>query len=243
MDLVCVTLLLEDEVARGIEDVGLMLVVHIDGADPALSVNGDGSDTTSALGDLDSLLLLACAGIPCEDGWLGAALTGDGSLALWADADAQDIIGVMILVVGDVLGSVFDLTATEEFLGVGLRVKNDTESSGHVDSLAVLVPVDVLLGVSASVTINVLEVVLSGWLVVVHWVVIVGFNDLSKPWTDGHELLTLSFFHLEEVILAVIFVLSTVAFDGVAGLLVVLDTAAILGEIGVVGKFAWCLSG
>ena len=159
MNLVAITLLLEDAGTIVVIDVDLMFVVHIDGADPAISVDSDGSDSTSARSDLDSLLLLTSAGIPGEDGGLEASLTGDGSLTVGADTDAHNIIGVMVLVICDVLGGVFNFTTTEELLGVGLLIKNDTEGSSHVDSLSFRVIVDVLSGISASVTIDVLELV------------------------------------------------------------------------------------
>jgi len=157
VDLVGVTLRLEDGVTRVVVDVDLMFVVEIDSGDPALSVDCDSSDTTSALGDLDSLLLLTGVGVPGEDGGLGADLTGDSGLSVGADADAHDIIGVMLGVVGNVLGGVVDLATTEECLGVGCSVENDTEGGSHVDGLTLGVPVDVLSGVGASVTIDVLE--------------------------------------------------------------------------------------
>jgi len=65
----------------------------------------------------------------------------------------------MVHVICDVFGSVFNFTTTEELLGVGLLIKNDTEGSSHVDSLSFRVIVDVLSGISASVTIDVLELV------------------------------------------------------------------------------------
>ena len=238
-----ITLLLENLVALVVEDVDLMFVVEIHSSNPAVVVDGASFDTTSALGDLDSLLLLTSARVPGEDGGLGADLSGDGGSACVVYANAHNIIGVMSLVIGDVLGRVVDLTTTEEFLGVGLGVKDDTEGGGHVDSGASVVPVDVLLGVSASVTIDVLEVVLDGWLVWVDGVVLIGLDDLSQPGADGHELLASSLLHFEEVILATIVVFTTVTVDGLAGLLVVLHAATVGLEIGVVGELAWCLSG
>lgn len=65
-----------------------------------------------------------------------------------------------LLVVGNVLGSVVDLAATEELLGVGVGVQDDSEGSSHVDGMAMVVEVDVLARVSASVTVHVLKGVL-----------------------------------------------------------------------------------
>ena len=242
MDLVGVTLLLHDLVARVVEDVDLMLVVEIDGSNPAITVDCDSSDTTGALGDLDSLLLLSGACVPGEDGRLGADLTGNSGLALRADTDAHNIIGVMLHVIGNVLGSGLDLTATEEFLGVGCWVKNDTEGSSHVDSLVIAVEVDVLLAVSATVAVDVLEIVLSSGLVVVDWVVLIGFDDLSEPGANGHELLTLSLLDLEEVIFSGVVVLATIGIASLTGLFIIDLAAAVSGEVGVVGKLAWCRS-
>jgi hypothetical protein len=67
---------------------------------------------------------------------------------------------VCISVVGNVLGSVSDLATSEELLGVGGLVKDDSKGSGHVDGIAILVEEDVLSAVSASVSVDVLEVVL-----------------------------------------------------------------------------------
>ena len=122
-----------------------MLVVQIDSSDPAIGVDGDGGDATSALSNLYSLLFLAGAGVPREDGGLGADLAGDSGVATRVNTDAHHIIGVVVLVIGDVLGSVVNLAASEEFLGVGRDVEDDTQGSSHVDSLALVVPVNVLL--------------------------------------------------------------------------------------------------
>lgn len=148
-----------------------MLVVEINGSNPAVTVDCDSGDTTGALGNLYSLLLLAGASVPGEDGRLGADLAGDSSLALGADTDAHNVISVVVHVVGNIFGRVIDLTTTEELLGVGGDVENDTESSSHVDGLAIAVPVDVLLAVGATIAVDVFEVILGGGLVVVDWVV------------------------------------------------------------------------
>ena len=242
MDLVGVTLLLHDLVARVVEDVDLMLVVEIDSGNPAITVDCDGSDTTGALGNLYSLLLLSSACVPGEDGGLGADLAGDSGLALGANTDAHNIIGVMLHVIGNVLGSAVDLTTTEEFLGVGCWVKNDTKSSSHVDCLSTAVEVDVLLAVGATVAVDVLELVLSGGLVVVDWVVLIGLDDLSEPGAHGHKLLTLSLLDLEEVIFSGVVVLATIGIASLTGLFVIDLAAAVSGEVGVVGKLAWCRS-
>ena len=242
MDLVSVTLLLHDLVATVVEDVDLMLVVEIHGSNPAITVDCDGGDTTGALGNLYSLLLLAGASVPGEDGRLGANLAGNGSLALRADTDAHNVISVVVHVVCDVFRRVFDLTTAEELLGVAGGVENDTESGSHVDSLALAVPVDVLLAVGATIAVDVLEFVLGGGLVVVDGVVLIGFDDLSEPWAHRHELLALSLLHLEEVIFSAVVVLATVGVSGLACLFVIDLTTAVSGEVGVVGKLAWCRS-
>lgn len=159
MDLVSVTLLLHDLVARGIEDVDLMFVVEINGGNPALTVDCYSGDATSALGNLYSLLLLAGACVPGEDGRLGTDLARDSSLALRAYTDAHNIISVMVQVIGDVLGCGIDFTTTEELLGVRGWVKNDTKSGSHVDSLVLAVKVNVLLAVRATVAVDVLEII------------------------------------------------------------------------------------
>ena len=210
MDLVGITLGLEAAVATGIIDVDLVLVVKIDSSDPAFFVDSNSCDTTGSLGDLYSLFLLTSAGIPGEDGGLGANLTGGSGVAGRVESDAHNIISVVIGVIGDVLGSAIDLTTTEEFLGVAVSVENDTESGGHVDSLASTVEVDVLLGVSASVTIDVLELVASRRRVVIHRIMLSWLLNLANPGAHSHELLTLSLFNFEEIVLTTIIVFTTV---------------------------------
>lgn len=179
MDLVGITLLLEDAVTIVVIDVDLMFVVKIDSADPAFRVDSDGLDSTSALSDLHSLLLLTGLGIPSEDGRLIASLTRDSSSTVGAHTDAHNIIGMVVHVISDILSRAVNFTTTKEFLGVGLGVKNDTEGSGHVNGLSTGVEVDVLLGVSASVTIDVLEIVGNARGILVDIVMAVRLNNLT----------------------------------------------------------------
>jgi len=181
VNLVSITILLHDLLARTVEHVHLMVVVTISGANPAFGVDGDSLDTTSALGDLYPLLLLAAARVPGEDGGRVAILAGDGGVTVSVETQAQNIIRVVFTVVRHVLRRVFDLATTEEFLRVGLGVEDDAEGGGHVDSGASAVPVDVLLGVSASVAVDVLKFVGDVGLFVVDWVVLIGLSDLSFP--------------------------------------------------------------
>ena len=204
-----------------------MFVVKIDGSDPALGVDGNSLDTTSTLGDLDSLLHVTSAGVPFEDGGLGANLTRDGSGTRFVDSDAHDIIGVVLQVVGDVFGGAFNLTTTEELLGVGRGVQNDTKSGGHVSGLAIAVEVDVLSGVGATVAIDVLKLVSGVWFLVVDLVVVVGLSNLADPGTDSHELLALSLLDFEEVTFLTVLVLTGVDHAACAGLFVVYHTAFI----------------
>jgi len=85
----------------------------------------------------------------------------------------------MITIVGDLLGGVFDLTATEELLGVSLRVKDNTEGSCHVDRSIVTVEENVLSAISASVAVNVLKSVRAVGLGVVDGVVVVRLGNLA----------------------------------------------------------------
>ena len=239
VDLVGVTLLLEDAVAILIIAVDLMFVVEISGSDVTLTVDGDSVDATSALCDLDTEALLASAGVPSEDGWLGANLTRDSHPSLGAESDGHDVIGVMVLIVGDVLGGAIDLTTTEEFLGVGFVVKDDTKGGSHVDGVTVAVPVEVLLGVTAPIAIDVLKSVGGVRLLVVHGVVVAWLSDLADPGADSHELLTFSLLDLEEVVFPTVVVLAAVAGHSLAGLLVVDDATAVSSHIGIVLEFAW----
>lgn len=126
----------------------------------------------------------------------------------------------MVGVLSDILGGVLDLATSEELLGVAVLVENDTKGGSHVDGLTLAVPVDVLLGVGASVAVNVLELVSSVRLILVDLVMVVGFSNLANPGTDSHELLTLSLLDFEEVALGTVFVLAFVARNVLAGCLV-----------------------
>lgn len=140
-----------------------------------------------------------------------------------------------VLVVSNFLGGVVDFTTTEELLGVAGGVKDDTEGSSHVSGLLVGVPVGVLTGVSASVTVDVLELVGLVGLGVVDGVVALGLDDLSDPGADGHELLALAgVLDFKEVIFGAVGLVHF-ASVGVAGFLVV-DASLLIGvlEVGFV---------
>ena len=241
MDFVGITLLLEDALTILVVDVDLMFVVKINGSDPAIGIDSASSDTTGTLGNLNSLFLGTSVSIPSEDGRLGTNLTRDGCGAVGADANAHNIIGMVILIIGNILGSVLNFTTTEESLSVGCSVKDNTESSGHVDGLSTGIEVDVLLGVSASVTIDVFEIVLSCRRISVDGVMIVWLNNLSDPGADRHELFTLSLFYLEEVIFTAIVVFTTIRWSSCTTFLVVDKTFTVV-HVGVVGKSAWSSS-
>ena len=145
----------------------------------------------------------------------------------------------MVLVIGDILGSVSDLTTTEELLGVGLTVEDDTEGGSHVDSLSSAVEVDILLGVGASVAVDVLKLVSDIRLLVIDFVVAFRLCYLTNPRTNSHELLTLGLFYLEEVVLATIVIFSSVGDDTLACLLVILDATTITIHVGVIVPSAW----
>lgn len=86
-----------------------------------------------------------------------------------------------MFIVGNILSSVVDETTTEELLGVGAVIEDDTEGGGHVDGLAGGVEVDVLSGVSASVTVHIVQVVSDIWLRWIDWGVYRG------RWLEDHR--------------------------------------------------------
>ena len=145
----------------------------------------------------------------------------------------------MVLVIGDILGSVSDFTPTEKLLGIGSTVKDDTEGSSHVNSLSLAVEVDVLLGVCASVSVDVLKLIGYIWNLSVVWVVALWLSDLTNPGTNSHELLTLCLFDLEEVVLTAIIILASIGHDTLACLLVILDATTIAFHVGVIVPSAW----
>ena len=81
VNLVGITLLLEYSVSRLVEAVHLMLVVEIYSSDHSCIIYGYGGDTTSSLGNFDSVLFLSRNGVPSEDGGSSTRLTGDTSAA------------------------------------------------------------------------------------------------------------------------------------------------------------------
>ena len=238
VDLVLVTLVLEDEAARAVIDHDVVIVVKIDGADHVVSVDIAGNNTTGALGDLHTVLLLTSAGIPGEDGRRSTDLTGDSSVAASVDRDAHNIISVVISVLRAVLGRVLDLTATEELLGVGGNLKDHTESSSHVDGIALVVEVDVLLGVGAAVAVHILELVSAVRSLVVDLVVVIGLLDLTDPGANSHELLTLGFLDSEEVVLGTVVVLTVVIDGRLASLLINSDSLAVGEEVLIIVELA-----
>ena len=96
-----------------------MVIVEISSRHPAIGIDSDTVNTTRTLSELHSLFLLASDGIPGEDGRLGADLSRGSSASSGVYLQAHDVVSVMVLVIGDILGCIGDLTATEEFLGVG----------------------------------------------------------------------------------------------------------------------------
>ena len=81
VNLVGITLLLEDSVSCLVEAVHLMFVVEIYSSDHSCIIYGYGGDTTSSLGNFDSVLFLSRNGVPSEDGGSSTRLTGDTSAA------------------------------------------------------------------------------------------------------------------------------------------------------------------
>ena len=60
-------------------------------------------------------------------------------------------------IIGNILGGVVDLTTSEELLGVGTGIKDDTKGGSYVDGLASRVKVNVLSRVCASVSIDIFK--------------------------------------------------------------------------------------
>ena len=98
---------------------------------------------------------------------------------------------------------------------------------------------DVLLGVGASVAVNILKLVGDVRSVCNDWVVVIRLGDLTNPRTNSHELLTLGLFHLKEVVFLTIVILASVGHDTLACLLVVLDATTVTFHVRVVVPSAW----
>jgi len=65
----------------------------------------------------------------------------------------------MIQIIGNLFGCVVNFAASEESLAVGFLIKNDTETSSHVNNLSIRVEVNILSAILAPVSINVLKLV------------------------------------------------------------------------------------
>ena len=76
--------------------------------------------------------------------WRRSNLSSGALLFVGAHVNAHDIISVMLGVSGNILGCAVNFTTSEESLGVGVRVKNDSKSSSEVANLLIFVEVDVL---------------------------------------------------------------------------------------------------
>ena len=147
MNLVGVTLFFHDKVSRcNFVDKESVIVVEANASNVgAIRGDRDGLDSTHALGELESLFERSINSTPCEHDGCATNLSGNSHLSSVANLDAHDIVGVSDLVGGVVLGGIVDLATTEELLGVGGLIEDNTESSSHVDSLSVGVVVNVLL--------------------------------------------------------------------------------------------------
>lgn len=213
-DTVGTTLVRHDEVTTlHVENVDIVVVVEIDASEHGVVLGPtDSLDTSGTLLEFELVLLLTSSGIPNEDSGSGANLARYGKLSVGAQIDGGDIVVVTILIIASLLGAVLNLTTTEELLGVGVVVKDDTKSSGHVNDLTILVNETVLARVRASVTVDVVKGVSLVRLFIVDGVVIVRLSDLTNPWLDSHELLTFaSIFGSEHIIIDTVLALASLA--------------------------------
>ena len=238
-DLVSGSLLHELALTSGsVEAVHAMVVMEISGGNEG-GVGGDvdGRNTAGATGELHALHHLAGASVPGEDSGGAADLSSDANLALSADTNGHDVVGVGLAVVGNVLGSVVNFASTEELLlgRAALVVEDNAEGGGHVDYLVLAVEVDVLTRVGGAVSEDVLELVGLLGLVERDGVVAVGLSDLTDPGADGHELLTFSSFFGGEEIIFLLFALTELDLFVLSGLGVVSGSllANLSAEIGI----------
>ena len=108
------------------------------------------------------------------------------------DIHGSDVVVVMLLGRGSLLGLVLDLATAEEGLRVGSLVEDDTEASGHVGDVAIRVVIHGHSRVLASITVHILKRVGLIGLRFVDLGMVLRLNcGSSLPWLDGKELLTL----------------------------------------------------
>ena len=137
--------------------------------------------------------------------------------------------------------------ASEKSLSVRILVKHDTEGCSHVYDLTVCVVFHILTGISASVAVNVVKLVLDvGWAWVKR-IVGVWLCNLANPRLNGHKLLDSFICLLEERIVLHLFVVIrhtiVAVLDSIACLLVKRTSlpACLFDEIFVVFSAA-CIS-
>ena len=95
------------------------------------------------------------------DSWAGARLSRDNSLAISADIHRKDVISVEVLIGVVMLSCHLGLLATVEGLLSSGCIHDDAHCRNHVDCFAVGRVPQVLLAVSGSVTIDMLNCVFS----------------------------------------------------------------------------------
>lgn len=95
------------------------------------------------------------------DSWAGAGLSRDNSFAISADIHGKDVVSVEILIGVVMLSAHLGLLTTVERLLSCSCIHDDAHSCNHIDCFAVGSVPQVLLAVSGSITIDVLNCVFS----------------------------------------------------------------------------------
>jgi hypothetical protein len=87
-------------------------------------------------------------------------LASDHSFTVGTDIKGENVIHVALRVISLVLGNHFGFVATKDLHSVGLRVEYNTESSNHIDCLALSVIAKVLSAIEGPEAVHILNFVL-----------------------------------------------------------------------------------
>ena len=131
-------------------------------------------------------------------------MSGNSPFTARREGDGLDIITVHFHFSRSISSGIVGLTTSEEFLSVGLVVKDDTNGSGVVGSLVVVVEVGVLATVVSSVPVNVLDSVACVGFVHVDIIVNCGLSNLTNPRLNSHKFLAFNFFFCFEEVTTVV---------------------------------------
>ena len=148
-----------------IEHINVVLVVAVNQSDKGPIIRDcDGINTSRTLCKLKSLLFLTGCSIPQEGYRCWANLAGSCEFTVHTHGDGCDIIGVTVVIIWYVFGFHINLATSKIRLCVLCLIQDHSESSRHINCVAIGIEIYILSAIFASVTIDVIQGVWnSGW--------------------------------------------------------------------------------